>query len=149
MKPIKYFRQLKRLIVLPKQFKFGGIQNPVYYSYFSKIFIKFLLCGLFKNEIQIRFGSNYWKHVPKYIFSDIPIYFYDFIEYKFNMFYDNNINHKNVQYLRPIKPLSPKFKQNHILVNEFVLEDIAKMTGFKVVNEKLDSFRTIYTISLQ
>lgn len=147
MKLNKYFRQLKYLIVLPKQFISKGITNCYYYSYYRKIFLKFLLCGLFKNEIQIKFGSDYWKHVPKYLFSDIPSYFYDFVNYKFDMFYDNKIKHKNVQYPKPFKPLSPKFRQNHLFVNEFILEDVAKMVGFEIVSENLYSFKSIYTLS--
>lgn len=149
MKLYNYFRQLKKFIVLPKQFMLKGIKNPYYYSYYRKIFLKFLLCGLFKNEIQIKFGTDYWKHVPKYLFSDIPGYFYDFVYYKLNMFYDNKIKHKNVQHLKPSKPYSPRSKRKHIYVEESILENIAKMAGFEIIYEELGIFKSIYTISLQ
>lgn len=149
MKLCKYFRQLKKLIVLPKQFIFKGIKRYDYYSYHRKIFFKFLICGLFKNEFQIKFGSDYWKLVPKYLFSEIPEYFYDFVDYKLIMFYYNKIKHKSVQYLKPSKPLSPKLRQHHLFVEEYILEDVAKMAGFEIVSENLYSFKSIYTISLQ
>lgn len=87
--------------------------------------------------------------MPKYLFSEMPEYFYDFVDYKLIIFYYNKIKHKNVQYLKPSKPLSPRFKQTHISVNEFILEDVAKMAGFEIVSENLYSFKSIYTISLQ
>lgn len=149
MKLCKYFRQLKRLIVLPTQFKFEGIKKSYYYSYHRKIFLKFLIYGLFKNEIQIKFGSDYWKLVPKYLFLKIPSYFHAFVNYKFDMFYYNKIKHKNVQFPKPLKPLSPKFRQNHLFVNEFILEDVVKTAGFEIVFEELGSLKTVFTISFQ
>lgn len=147
MKLSKYFRQLKNFLVLPKQFICKGIKNKYYYSYYRKIFFKFLLFGLFKDEIQIKFGSDYWKHVPKYIFS-LLTYFEDLIDYKISMFYYNKIKKKNVQFFNPSKPLSPKLRATHIYVNEFILEDVAKLMGFKVTDEKLSSLKSVYTLTL-
>lgn len=147
MKLSKYFRQLKNFLVLPKQFRYKGIKIKYYYSYYRKIFFKFLLCGLFKDEIQIKFGSDYWKHVPEYIFSMLT-YFEDLIDYKISMFYYNKIKKETVQFLPPFKPLHPILRATHIYVNEFILEDVANLMGFKVADEKLTSLKSIYTLAL-
>lgn len=147
MKLLNYFRQLKKIIVLPKQSLFEGISNPIYYSYHKKIFFKFLLCGLFKNEFQIKFGSDYWMHVPKYIFS-LLAYFEDVLEYRLTMFYYNKIKKETVMFLKPFKPLSPILTATHLPVNEFILEDVANQMGFKIVDEKFTALTSIYTLAL-
>lgn len=149
MKLSNYFRQLKKFSVALKQFHLQRIKNPSYYYYLSKIFINFLVLGLFKNSFQITFGSDYLKHVPRYIFKDLPYYCKNFIEYHFNMFYYNKIKHEQVQFLPPIKPLSPKLSANHICVDESTLEDVAKLLDFKIVDEKLFSLKSIYTLTIK
>ena len=146
MKLLNYFRQLKKIIVLPKQFRFKGIKNPYYYSYHKKIFFKFLLCGLFKNNFQIKFGSDYWKHVPKYIFSLLS-YIEHLLGYYFDVIY-NKVKKKDVKLFKPLKPLSPKYLSMHLPVNEFILEDVAKYMRFKITDEKLCSFESVYTLTL-
>lgn len=150
MKLTKYFRQLKRFIVLPKQFKYQGIKNPLFYSYYHKIFFNFMIQGLFKNQIKINFGNDYWKHVPRYIFSDMPSYFYKFVNYKLNEFnkscYEDKLRDANLHYIPPLKPTSPKSRMNHKCVNEFVLERVANMLGFEVVSESLESLKSIYIL---
>ena len=147
MQLINYFRQLKKIIVLPIQFLLKGITNPLYYSYYWKIFFKFLICGLFKDNFQIKFGNNYWKHVPKYIFS-LLTYLEDFLDYKLNMFYYNKIKKLNVLFLYPSKPFSPKYLAMHISVEEDILEDVSENMGFKIIDENLTLTSSIYTLTL-
>jgi hypothetical protein len=148
MKLSKYFRQLKRFSVSRKQFKVKGIKNSYYYSYNRKIFFNFLLFGLFKNEIPITFGSNYWSHVPTYIFSSLPKYVESFIYYKWNKFYCNKIKNLSTQFLVPSKPLSPKDLETHISVWESVLENVAHRNGFDIVDENLTSLKSVYILVL-
>lgn len=86
-------------------------------------------------------------HVPKYLFS-LPTYFEQFLDYKFTIFYYHKIKKQNVQFFSPSKPLSPKFYATHLPVDEFVLEDVAKANGFKIVDEKLYSLKSVYTLEL-
>lgn len=149
MKLKNYFRQLKKILVFHKQLRLHKItKNPYSYEYLytNKIFINFLVFGLFKNPFSISFGSDYLKHLPKYIFKDLPNYCEDFIDYHFRMFYHNKIKHEHVQYIPPLKPLSPKLIATHKYVEEHTLYKLVEKLGFKIVNEKLTSIKSIYTL---
>lgn len=147
MKLLNYVRKLKNFIVLPKQFKLKGIKNTCCYLYHWKIFFNFLLFGLFKDEFEIKFGSDYWKRLPKYIFS-LLVYFEDLIDYKLISWFFNKIKKENVGFLKPYKPLSPKVTAVHYPVNEFILEHVSKANGFEIVDERLYPTKTTYTLRL-
>ena len=149
MKLKNYFRQLKKILVFRKQLHLQKITTNLYsyeYFYTNKIFINFLVFGLFKNPFSISFGSDYLKHLSKYIFKDLPNYCKDFIDYHFSMFYHNKIKHEHVQYIPPLKPLSAKIRATHKCVEEHTLYKLAEKLGFKIVNEKLNSIKSVYTL---
>jgi len=147
MKLRKYFRQLKKFIVLPKHFRFKGVSNKHFYSYHRKIFVKYLFFGLFKDEIKIKFGSDYLKHVPKYLFS-LPEYWFELIDYKCAIFYYTKIKKQNVLFIPPCKPLSPSFLAIHLPVYYSIFEYVAEVNGFKIVDQKFTSVKTVFTIEL-
>ena len=149
MKLTNYFRQLKKIINSRKNLKKQGIKKRYYYWYNRKIFFSFLLFGLFKDNIQIRFGSDYWKHVPKYFLRSLPNYWIDCILYIFNVLWYNTIKGKHIYFPKPVSPRTPGEKKHRRYIRENVLYNISDSCGFDIIHEHLLPYKTIYTLVLQ